>query len=199
MVMTTRSVDATSLKELAPAHWNLHTGGEPYQPYQPDENLVPWFLPLGDDHHQVRLTSSSHDCRGLLRHGDSEALANTLRLREKVERNLPTFLHYELDEEEGAEVLVASYGVTALAAREAVQTLRRSGSKVSLLVAKTMVPLPSMYLATMERYRRVVIAEENQDGQFRRLLFGQQGRPGVRGVNAVGQLVDPHDIITEVG
>ncbi len=197
MVMTTRSFDTATLGEIPTSRWNLHTGAETYRPYDPEEDLVPRFLPLGDDHHQVRLTSSSHDRHGLLRHGDSEALANTLRLREKVERNLSTFLHYELDEED-AEVLVVSYGVTALAAREAVQTLRHAGKKVSLLVAKTLVPLPSIYLEIMERYRRVVIAEENQDGQLRHLLFGQRGRSGVRGVNAIGRLVDPQDILREM-
>jgi 2-oxoglutarate ferredoxin oxidoreductase subunit alpha len=198
MVITTRSFEPATLKDISPVRWDLHSGGEGYQPYHPEGNLVPQFLPLGNDYHQVRFTSSSHDRHGLLRHGDPEVLANTLRLREKVEQNLPTFLYYELDEEEDAQLLVTSYGVTAPAAREAVATLRQAGTKVSLLVAKTLFPLPLKYLETMERYRRVVIAEENQNGQFRHLLFGQRGRSGVSGVNAVGRMIAPQDIVMEV-
>ncbi len=198
MVMTTRSFEVTALEEVGSVRWNLHAGNDAYRPYQPEENLVPRFLPLGNDLHQVRFTSSSHDRHGLLRHGDSEALANTLRLKEKMERNLSTFIHYELDEEAAADVLVVSYGVTAPAAREAVAHLRQTGTRTSLFVAKTLCPIPQAYLDTMERYRRVVIAEENQDGQFRQLLFGRRGRAGVSGVNAVGRMIDPHDIIKEV-
>lgn len=197
-VMTMRSFDLASLSDIEPVDWDLYSGQHEYQPYQSGTSLVPQFLPLGNDSHQVRLTASTHDSRGLLQHRKQDALANTLRLAGKMERNLAAFTHYELDEQAGANVLIISYGVTAPAARQAVAGLRRAGTMVSLLIANTLLPIPDVYVEIMERYPRAVIAEENQTGQFRRLLVGIRGRTGVSGVNTVGRMVHPQEIIAEV-
>lgn len=198
MVMTTRSFETSLLNDIQPAPWKLYAGENAYHPYEAAADLVPDFLPVGSDRHQVRLTASSHDSFGLLRHGDTEALSNTLRLGEKMERNATTFTHYELDEQDEATTLIVSYGISAPAAREAVALLRQTGKPVSLLVAKTLLPTPEAYIETIERYSRVVFAEENQNGQFRQLLVGHRGRSGISGVNAVGRMICPEEIVSEV-
>jgi 2-oxoglutarate ferredoxin oxidoreductase subunit alpha len=196
MVMTQRSFDLARLGEIAPVRRRFYDGPPPYRPYDAGDGLVPPFLPVGNSDHQVRLTASTHGPFGLLRHVAGEALANTRRLQEKVEDGMPAL--YDLDEQEGAETLVVSYGITAGATREAVATLRLQGTAVSLLVARTLLPIPDVYYEILDRYPRVVVAEENLQGQLAQLLYGQRLPPGVRRVGGIGRMVSPERIVREV-
>ncbi len=197
-VMTTRSFDLGVLPEIKTSSWPLFEGDGKYQPYAPAGNLVPPFVPVGNDRHQVRLNASTHDANGILQNDAPDALANTMRLQKKIEANLADYTFFDLDEDPVAGTLVVSYDVTASAAREAVETLRRGGIAVSLLIAKTLLPVPDVYLEIAERYERVVFAEENYDGQLRRLWFGARSRDGISGVNAIGRMVAPEEICDEV-
>lgn len=197
-VMTLHSFNIAALSDIKTVSHNFFKGKGVYLPYKPDKNLVPSFLPVGNDKHQVRLTASTHDSHGILQHSTEEALANTIRLQEKTKLNLSEFTYYEQDEEDGAEIIIVSYGVTALAAREAVKILRQKGNLISHLIAKTLFPVPSLYLQIMERYKRIVIPEENYNGQLRQILFGTSGKAGVSGVNAIGRMITPQEIVEEV-
>jgi 2-oxoglutarate ferredoxin oxidoreductase subunit alpha len=197
-VMTQRDFDLGRLPDLTVAERVPYSGQDRYEPYAPEENLVPAFLPVGNDRHQVRLTASTHGRRGVHESVAAEALANTARLQEKVIANLPEFTRYELDEQDGAGTIVVAWDITALAARQAVARLRARGRRVSLLVPKTLSPIPPIYTEVLARYARVVIAEENLTGQLRLILYGCAGRPGMVGVNAIGRMVSPGDIISAV-
>ncbi len=197
-VMTLRSVDLSTLPAIEKIERDFYEGDQPYKSYLPEENLVPAFLPVGNTRHQVRINASTHDTRGILQNSTPEALANTRRLQEKLERNIGEYTFYDLYEEEGAGVLLVSYGITAQAAVEAVAGLRAGGEKVSLLVPKTMFPVPPAYHEIMEKYDRVVIAEENLTGQYRQVLFGSGPQHGISGVNAIGRMITPGEIIQEV-
>jgi 2-oxoglutarate ferredoxin oxidoreductase subunit alpha len=196
MVMTERSFDLAALEPVAPIQRPRAAATGAYRPYCAGENLTPPFRPLGDDAHQVRMTASTHDTQGLLRHSTAEALANTRRLPQKVTHGTPA--HYQLDEQPGAETLILTYGVTAGAAREAMRRLRRRGAPASLLVAQTLLPLPRIYAEISARYRRVIVAEENLQGQLAQLLFGRKPSPQVRMTPTIGHLVTPERIVEEV-
>jgi len=196
MVMTERSFDLARLEEVEPVRRTFYDGSAPYRPYAANDGLVPPFLPVGNSRHQVRLTGSTHDSRGILRHSTDEALANTRRLPEKVEAGTPILYH--LDEQEGAETLVMTYGITAGAAREAVAALRARGNPVSLLVARTLLPVPAAYHEILDRYPRVVVAEENLRGQLAHLLFGHRLPRKVRVVGGIGRMIRPENIAQEV-
>jgi 2-oxoglutarate ferredoxin oxidoreductase subunit alpha len=198
MLMTQREIDLLSLPELTPVARAFYAGNEPFTAYAPADNLVPGFLPVGNDRHQVRLTASTHDRRGIHAHLAPEAMANTARLHYKAVRNLADYTRYDIDEQTGADTLVCAWDTTAAAAREAVADLRERGRAVSLLVPKTLLPIPPAYVETAGRYPKVVVAEENLTGQLRRVLFGAAGRSGVTGVNAIGSMVAPADITAAV-
>ena len=97
------------------------------------------------------------------------------------------------------KILVVAYGVTARAAREAVKQLRGDGYRVSLLVVKTLFPVPEKAIASaMEGKDKVVVIEMNL-GQYvqeiRRVattvpvhFFGQMN----------GELISPETIAHEV-
>ncbi|MFO7742446.1 MAG: transketolase C-terminal domain-containing protein [Anaerolineae bacterium] len=196
MVMTERSFDLSTLGDVEPITRRLYVDDAPYQAYAADSHGVPSFLPIGDGRHQVRITASTHDQHGILRHSTPEALDNTRRLPAKVTVNTPVL--YYLEEREGAETLIVTYGITAGAAREAVKALYARGEAVSLLVARTLVPIPRAYYEIIDHYPRVVFAEENLQGQFSSMLFGDRRPDKVRFVGDVGHMVRPEEIVREV-
>lgn len=196
MATTERSFDLNGLGPIEPVEPRWYRGEPPYRPYDAEEAGAPPFLPLGDAHHQVRLTASTHDAEGILRHSTEQALANTRRLVAKVKAHVPA--SYDLHESEGAEVLVVAYGITAGAARQAVRLLAAEGEPVSLLVARTLVPVPDDYHEILARYRRVVFAEENLSGQFASMLYGERLPDGVSFIGDIGRMVAPEDIAAAV-
>ena len=199
MVMTHRSFDLSGLPEIEKVERPKAEPGRPYQPYRAGEDGVPPFVPLGDDVRQVRLNASTHGKLGLIQKESPEAMANTRRLQEKLEQNIPAFTFYGLDEETGAEELIISYGISADAARDAVAALRSQGKKVSLLIVKTLLPFPPAILDILERYEKQVFVEENLPGLLRELVYGQARRKNTRSVNKIGSMITPSEIINQTG
>lgn len=197
MIETERSFDVSSLPELESAEIKYFEGDE-YLPYAAGEEFVPDFLPLGDDNHQVRMTASTHDEGGLLSKANPEAMANTKRLQKKINNGMERFTFYDLDSQEGAETLIVSYGITSYAAREALNTLRERGQKVSLLVVKTLLPFMEEIEEILSSYTKIVVAEENYMGQYKRILYGEIGESRVSSVNAIGRMIKPSEIVEEV-
>lgn len=197
MVMTLRSFDIKSLPPLSSARLTYFEGESPYHAYSPGSDGVPLFLPLGNDKHQVRFTASTHDKQGYIQNTSPEAMQNTKRLQQKLLDGLPEFTFFEYAEEK-SDVLLVAFDVSAQAAREAVCRLRENGKPVSLLVPKTLFPVSPSYFEIMGHYSRVIIVEENLNGQYREILFGQSRRKGLSGVNKIGSMISPEEIIREV-
>jgi 2-oxoglutarate/2-oxoacid ferredoxin oxidoreductase subunit alpha len=198
-VMTTQSYDISTLPEIHPIErkfYNLECDGK-YKSYKPT-NLVPDFLPLTQGRHQVRINASTHDQSGILQHSSREAMDNTRRLEEKICKKAFEFTWYDLKEEDQADKLIVAYGITAGAAREAVKQLRQKGKKISLLIPKTLIPAPEVYLEIMESYELVVVAEENINNQFSEMLFGLRKPRNHRFVGSLGKMITPQQIIEEV-
>ncbi|HSW36098.1 MAG TPA: hypothetical protein VLH18_05810 [Candidatus Limnocylindrales bacterium] len=196
-VMTVQDVDPAVMTPIEPLKRRFYTGEGKYLPYAPEADSVPPLLPVDNTRHQVRITASTHDCKGDLQHTTPEALANSRRLAEKVEKNIDSYTFYDWNDAAGETVVVA-YDVTAAAAREAVDRLCSDGKKVSLLIPKTLFPVPPKYLEILGRYKKVIMVEENMQGQYREILFGKSARSGVCSVTAVGRLITPEEIIAEV-
>lgn len=196
MVMTHASFDLANLEDIHPVSREYYTGQGEYSTYAAGASQTPPFLPVGNDDHQVRLNASTHNAQGILHHTSPESLANTRRLQEKIEAGMP--LLYDLDEQAGANTLVVSYGISSGAGREAVTRLRDMGTAISLLVARTMLPIPDIYYAIMDRYSQVIFAEENLQGQYARLLYGQKLPSRVHLVGSIGKMIQPEQIIQAV-
>jgi pyruvate/2-oxoacid:ferredoxin oxidoreductase alpha subunit len=76
--------------------------------------------------------------------------------------------------------------------------LGEEGIAASLLVARTLVPIPDTYFTILDRYPRVVFAEENLQGQFVSMLFGERQPEQVRIAGGIGHMVTPEQIAKEV-
>ena len=192
-VMTQKSFDLSTLPEIKPFEQKYYNSSEPYKSYKP-VNMVPEFLPVTQTEHQVRLTASTHNQSGILMNSDNESMANTRRLEEKVTSKLDTFTIYEYYETAGAENIVVAFGITAAAAKDAVTELNKEGVKTSLLIPKTLIPTPAKYLEIMNRYKKIVVAEENINNQFSDIIYGLNKPQNHRFVGGLGKMITPQQI-----
>ncbi len=197
-VMTQFSFDLDSLKEIKPLERKHYSADETFIPYKRNEKGVPDFLSVSNSKHQVRYTASTHNENGILEGITPAALGNTIAIHEKIENNLDTYLHYDLIKEDAADTLLVSYGITANAAREAALRLKGEGKAVSLLIPKTLLPIPDIYLNIISGYNKVIIAEENHHGLYSKLLFGARPPANIHNVNTIGRMISPDEIIEEV-
>lgn len=198
MVMTQKSFDVSTLEPLERVDRTPKDFEPPYQPYKSGEDMVPPFYPLGNDEYRVRFNASTHDNEGLIRKGTPESMANTWRLREKLEKRIDEYTFFDLDEQKGADDLVVTWGITADAARDAVANMRKSGKKVDLLIVKTILPISPRIFEIIDAYERVTFAEENMTGLYKELLFGKRTHPKIKTATSFGTMVAPSKIVETV-
>ncbi|MFK5959222.1 MAG: hypothetical protein QM495_10200 [Lutibacter sp.] len=194
LVMTQKSFDINSLKTLEKVDRTPKPFESPYKPYKAGEDMVPTFFPLGNSEYQARFNSSTHDNDGLIRKGTPESLANTWRLREKLEKRIDEYSFFELDAEDGADDLIVTWGVSADASRDAVELIRNKGEKVSLLIVKTILPISQKIFDIIDSYKTVVFAEENMSGMFKEMIFGKRNNLKVKTATKFGSMLTPSEI-----
>lgn len=198
MVMTNCSFDLAKLEHIDPVRHKIHKPEGSYKSYQAGASLVPPFAPLGNPDFQVRMNASTHDNEGLIRKGNPESLENTRRLKRKIEEGVKEFAFYELNDQKEAQKLIVSYGISSNAARDAMLELRRRGEKVALLIIKTILPLSTEIIKIMDGYKELVFVEENLSGQLKELIFGKREHSNIKGVNKIGAMITPKEVIEEV-
>ncbi|MGD8342595.1 MAG: pyruvate flavodoxin/ferredoxin oxidoreductase [Desulfobacterales bacterium] len=128
---------------------------------------VPDFLPIGHEV-LVRQTSSTHGADGYIT-TDSAAIArNQERLMHKLLSAVDRFSFHEHYRVKDADTLLIAYGVSARAAKAVFTMQKRQGNPISLLILKTLWPVPQKVIRQAARHaRRVVIVEMNL-GQYKR-------------------------------
>jgi 2-oxoglutarate/2-oxoacid ferredoxin oxidoreductase subunit alpha len=198
MIMTSRSFDLNTLEKIVPVQQENYGGHTAYFPYEYGETLVPEFLPVANAMFQVRLNASTHDKQGLIRKATPEAIENTVRLRDKMEKNLDSYTVFTFDEDNDAEVLLVTYGISSDSCRDALKQLRKTGKKVSMLILNTLIPIPPEALKIINRHKHVVVVEENLSGLLVRYLYGYNVPEKIRKVNAIAKMVTPSEIVKEV-
>lgn len=198
LCMTQFSMHSSQLSPITPQPWTQYQAEDSYLPYQAGDGLVPPFLPLGNTRHQVRINSSTHDFSGKTKKGGEEAIFNTRRLHDKIQKGILDHTAYDFLETPGSSTLVIAHGISASAARSALRTMQNEGQGFSLLVAKTLLPVPGDYFELTKRYRRLIFVEENLTGQYRELLFGRTQNENIHSVNEIAAMIPPEKIIAEV-
>ncbi len=198
MVMTNRSLDLSQLSPIAPAKMQLYEEEGNYVPYLAKKDMVPAFLPVGNKRHQVRVNASTHDPPGFIRKATPEAIANTIRLKEKVEKRVSEYTCYQYDQDDGSEIILVTYGITTDAALDAKKILRSNGEKVSLLIIKTLLPVPPIILDILDQYEEIIFVEENSPGLLQEFIYGQIRNSRIKGVNKIGQMITPSEIVQKV-
>jgi 2-oxoglutarate ferredoxin oxidoreductase subunit alpha len=198
--MTIETVDLPADPPRHVASRKPFSNHRPYLTYACDcPEAPPEFAPVGG-RAKVTATGSAHDREGRLRKNSPEVLELLLHLEAKIAAHADQMAMAYSEQDAGAETLVVSYGISARAAREACQRLRRSGRAISFLQVQTLFPVPEKTLAQAAAgCQRVVVVEENFPGLYARVLEARlAGRQLVR-VNGVGDLIHPDQIVDAVG
>ncbi|MBW2449288.1 MAG: pyruvate flavodoxin/ferredoxin oxidoreductase [Deltaproteobacteria bacterium] len=140
--------------------------GKPFIPFEvPPESKAPYFLPIGGDV-VVRQTSSTHGEDGYITTDSDEITRVQQRLKTKLISNVERFSYHEFVLEKDADTLLLTYGITARAARDVYHACKNSGNPISLLILKTLWPVPEELIKEKAKHvQRVVVAEMNL-GQY---------------------------------
>ncbi len=166
IAMTRETIDLDALNLPAVETRRMAEATDRFRPFSASRNRpVPAFLPIGGAC-IVRQTSSTHGPDGYIT-TDPETIANSQdRLTRKIISDLGDFTYYDFRETPSAKTLVITYGVTARAVGDAVADLASRGQSASLIILKTLWPVPEALLRTRAKgYERIVVIEMNQ-GQY---------------------------------
>jgi 2-oxoglutarate ferredoxin oxidoreductase subunit alpha len=194
--MTLESVDVAALDRRPVPERAAFGGTGRYVPYACEQlEEPPLFAPVGGKV-KVVATGSAHDREGKLRKNSPEVIELLVHLQAKIAAHAEDMAIYEMDLQEDAETLVVSYGITARAAREAVQRLRAAGRKVSFLKLMTLFPAATAAIEqAAEGCRRVVVAEENLTGLYASAVQPLLGGRELLRVNGIGNQISPGQIL----
>jgi 2-oxoglutarate ferredoxin oxidoreductase subunit alpha len=164
--VTRETVDLDSLPMPDVQSRTLAQEGKPYLPFiTPEGSYIPDFLPIGGDR-IARQTSSMHGPDGYITTDPDQIAALQERLNNKLRWAVDSFTFYDEYPEPGSDTLVITYGITARSAKEAVIEMKKEGNPVSLLVLKTLWPVPADLIKSIaSRYSRIVVFEMNM-GQY---------------------------------
>jgi 2-oxoglutarate ferredoxin oxidoreductase subunit alpha len=200
--MTKESVDldAIAVPPLVERK-RVPAGASEYRPHffeRPEE--VPPISDFGGPH-LARYTTSTHDKRGYLTTKPEVIQEMIDHYRAKIESATDEITLVKEDLEEGAEILVVSYGVVSRSAAAAVREARSRGRRVSSLVLQTLWPVPQKRIASaMAGVRRIVVPEMNM-GQYlieiERLAPSEAEVVGVSKMDTT--LVSPAEILERGG
>ncbi len=163
--MTRESLDLAALDKPAPVERAAPPDKKHFQPFQiSNGRIVPYFLPIGDSV-PVRQTSSTHGADGYITTDYAEIDAFQRRLQDKLLNDVEGFSYHEFIDEK-APTLLITYGVTARAAKTALKRVRERGQPVSLLILKTLWPVPEALIRrSAQTADRIVVVEMNL-GQY---------------------------------
>ena len=140
----------------------------------------------------MTMTGSAHDKQGTLQKNSSETLDVLIHLQKKIEAQKEAMAIVRIDEQENADTLLLSFGITARTAKEATRKARAVGKKVRNANIISLFPIPETLLKEAARgVRRIVVAEENMTGQYRSVIQSLFPGKEIIGVNSVGKMITP--------
>ncbi len=169
-------------KVVLPEHVDVYprrkpkkTRAEGYEPYTPDDDLVPNVADFGQGYH-IHVTGLIHDETGFPVGSPKITEDSIARLHEKIARAGDEIIHTESSFMDDAEYAVIAYGGTARTAYEAVRTAREKGIKVGLVRLITIWPFADKVVAALaKKMKGILVAEMNYGqlvGEVRRAAAG---------------------------
>jgi 2-oxoglutarate ferredoxin oxidoreductase subunit alpha len=192
---TRESVDLEAMDMPKVLDRKMSAEGEGFRPFAFErEEETPGFLPLGGQT-LVRQTSSTHGEDGYIT-ADPEEIDRMQRHREaKVSAHVESFAFSEESIDPAADLVILSYGVTARSARDALAWCRSEDKRVSLLVLKTLWPVPQALIREKTGGAKAVLVAEMNQGQYTPEVERTVPDKEVRFVGKMnGELVSPHEI-----
>lgn len=164
--MTRESIDFQRIDAPEIVERSAAPADQPLLPFDVEAGeQVPYFLPIG---HKVlvRQTSSTHGADGYITTDSAVIARNQERLMNKLLSAIDRFSFHELHSFKQADTLLIAYGVTARAARAVFKMRRRKGKPISLLILKTLWPVPEKVVRQAARHARRIVVVEMNLGQY---------------------------------
>ncbi|MCR4407820.1 MAG: 2-oxoacid:acceptor oxidoreductase subunit alpha [Anaerolineae bacterium] len=148
--------------EIVPRRKPRVPPGDGYQPYLPDEDLVPPMAVAGEGY-RIHITGLTHDERGYPSTSDDSAQWPLIqRLVNKIRLYRDEIIQVEELNLDDAEVVVVSYGIAARAAMWPIELARREGIRVGMLRLITVWPFAEEKIRDLApRVRAFVVPEIN--------------------------------------
>lgn len=155
----------------------------------------PEFLPLGHGRRFI-VTGLAHDETGHERASDGGAGERLLRRAiARLDADEAQITHTRRHQLEDATLVFVAYGITARAARAAVEQLRAEGVRAGLLELLTLWPFPDALVSSVARQADAVVVPELNLGQVALLVRARAGRtPTVPLGRVNGRLLRPDEI-----
>jgi 2-oxoglutarate ferredoxin oxidoreductase subunit alpha len=155
--MTRESIDLQGLDTPDTVERSAAPSDQPLVPFHVDRGQpVPNFLPIGDNV-LVRQTSSTHGADGYITTDPAAIARNQERLKKKLLSAIDRFSFHEL---------LIAFGVSARAAKAVFKEQKRQGKPISLLVLKTLWPVPENVIRHAARNARRIVVVEMNLGQY---------------------------------
>lgn len=159
---------------------------------------VPLFAPVGGKI-KVTATGSAHNKEGELKKNDPETISVLKHLEEKIQAHRDELVEYKFYEEENAQTLIISFGITGRTSLEVFRRLKDSNKKASVLIIHSLFPIPKKLLKDVsQRYNKIIVAEENMNGQYRMLIENLFEGKEIIGVNKIGSMITPQEILEKI-
>lgn len=193
--MTKESIDLDGLEIPEIKGRESPPPGETFLPFQvPPGRTVPYFFPIGSKV-LVRQTSSTHGPDGYITTDPNQIAECRTRLEKKLHASVNAFCFYDAHIENRADTLLLSYGVTARAAEDVFKERKTGGKPISLLVLKTLWPVPEGLIKEKTRNAKRVVVLEMNLGQYVREVKRVLPDKKVDFLGQMdGRLITPHQI-----
>ncbi|MFQ5999331.1 MAG: 2-oxoacid:acceptor oxidoreductase subunit alpha [Candidatus Bathyarchaeia archaeon] len=139
---------------------------EKYNPFSPDEDLVPPMACFGDGY-RFYATGLTHDETGHPQTTSAKAQQKLVqRLCDKIRKNAEKIVKIEKIMLEDAQVAVVAYGIASRAALSAVRKARETGIKAGLLRLITLWPFPDWHVSQVAKQVDALVVPEMNYGQI---------------------------------
>jgi 2-oxoglutarate ferredoxin oxidoreductase subunit alpha len=166
-----RIPDLDTYPDIKPAYPADYKGEAPWKPYRRDpETLVRYWAIPG-------MEGFAHRIGGLEKDYDTSAISTEpynhqkmIATRQaKIDKIADCIPEQKVIGDEKADLLIVGWGGTFGHLCEAMETMREKGKKVALAHFKFINPLPGNTAQILTKYKKVVVAEQN-NGQFANYL-----------------------------
>ncbi len=201
--MTTESLDYSGLDDLKTfERETIHRTDPDFKNWKmygfDSPDMIAKFAPAGGDI-KVTATGSAHNAMGYLKKNDSETVSTLLHLEEKIVSHRREMVLVREDIQDNSSTLIISFGITARTMKDAVKIARGKRIRVSALTIYSMFPVPEEKIINAARgCRRVVIPEENINGQYRKIIEPLLKDKEVIGINKTGSMITPEEILERI-
>ena len=169
-----RLPDLENYPEIKPNYVSNYQSDKPWKPYRRDpESLVRYWAIPGTEGFMHRLGGLEKDYDTSAISTDPINHQKMVRTRQaKIDKISDYIPEVKVIGDEDADLLIVGWGGTYGHLYEAMDIMREQGKKVALAHFKFINPLPKNTKEVLAKYKKVVVAEQN-NGQFANYLRGK--------------------------